>query len=342
MILLVAELRDLRATPERPARGTVIEARLDKGRGPVATVLVQDGTLRVGDAVVVGETYGRVRAMYDDRGGRREDAGPSVPVEVVGLEEVPTAGDLLEVVSTERLAKAIAEERRERRRASEQARARAVSVEEISREAGVGGGPRELRLIVKGDVQGSVEALVGALERMSTPEVLVTILHAAVGNVTESDVMLAAASRATILGFNVRPEPQVRRLAESEGVEVRLYRVIYEVLDDVKAMLRGLVTPVSVEVVLGRAEVRRVFTISRVGTIAGCYVQSGRITRGARVRLLRDGVVVYEGTIASLRRFKEDVREVGEGFECGIGLERFSDIKEGDVLETFAVETRPA
>jgi translation initiation factor IF-2 len=342
MILLVAELRDLRATPEKPARGTVIEARLDKGRGPVATVLVQDGTLHVGDAVVVGETYGRIRAMFDEAGARVETAGPSMPVEVIGLGEIPAAGDLLEAVTNERIAKAVAEERRERRKASEQARTRQVSVEEISKEAGAPTERKELRLIIKGDVQGSVEALVPALERVTTREVIVTILHAAVGSITESDVMLAAASHATVIGFNVRPDPPVRRLAESEGVDLRLYRVIYEVLDDVKKLASGLLTPEAVEVTLGRAEVRRVFSISKAGTIAGSYVVSGRVTRGAKARVIRDGVVVYEGSIASLRRFKEDVREVTEGFECGIGLERFGDVKEGDIIEVFAMEAKPS
>ncbi len=341
MILLVAELRDLRATPERPAKATVIEARLDKGRGPVATVLVQDGTLRVGDAVVVGETYGRIRAMSDDKGARIQHAGPSMPAEVVGLSEVPAAGDLVEVVTNERIAKAVAEERRERRRATEQARVRQLSVEEISKGAGAATERKELRLIVKADVQGSVEALVAALERLTSREVIITILHEAVGSVTESDVMLASASLARVIGFNVRPEPQVRRLAEVQGVDVRLYRVIYEVLDDVKKLASGLIAPEMVEVILGRADVRKVFSISRVGTIAGSYVSSGRIQRGARARLIRDGVVVHEGVIGSLRRFKEDVREVSEGYECGIGFERYNDVKEGDVIEAFGVEAKP-
>ncbi|HEV2283489.1 MAG TPA: translation initiation factor IF-2, partial [bacterium] len=341
MILLVAELRDLRATPEKPARATVVEARLDKGRGPVATILVQDGTLRVGDAVVVGETYGRIRAMQSEAGVRTDTAGPSTPVEIIGLSDVPQAGDLLESVSNERIAKAVAEERRERRRAAEQARSRQLSVEEISRETGTVTERRELRVIVKGDVQGSVEALVPAIERLTTPEVLITILHAAVGNVSESDVMLAAASQAVIVGFNVRPEPQTRKLAEQEHVDIRLYRVIYEVLDDIKKLTTGMLAPKMVEVVLGRVEVRRVYSISRVGTIAGSYVTSGHITRGAKVRVIRDGVVVHEGVVGSLRRFKEDVREVVEGFECGIQIERFNDVKEGDVLEVFAVEAAP-
>jgi translation initiation factor IF-2 len=341
MILLVAELRDLRATPERPAKATVIEARLDKGRGPVATVLVQDGTLRVSDAVVVGETYGRIRAMSDDKGARIQHAGPSMPAEVIGLSDVPAAGDLVEVVTNERIAKAVAEERRERRRATEQSRVRQLSVEEISKETGAATERKELRLIVKADVQGSVEALVAALERLTSREVIITILHAAVGSVTESDVMLASASLARVIGFNVRPEPQVRRLAEVQGVDIRLYRVIYEVLDDIKKLASGLVAPEMIEVILGRADVRKVFSISRVGTIAGSYVSTGRIQRGARARLIRDGVVVHEGVIGSLRRFKEDVREVTEGYECGIGFERYNDVKEGDVIEAFGVEAKP-
>ncbi|MDR7512723.1 MAG: translation initiation factor IF-2, partial [Armatimonadota bacterium] len=337
MILLVADLGDLRAEVDRPARGTIVEARLDRGRGPVATVLVQEGTLHVGDAVVAGETYGRVRAMIDARGQRAEVATPSVPVEVLGLVDVPTAGDLLEAVRDERMARAVAEERRERRRAAEQA-TRPAGAEAVGGEEG----PRELRLIVKADAHGSLEALQGAIPRLSTPEVRIAILHAGVGNVTESDVMLAAASRAVVVGFNVRPDGQVRRMAEAERVDVRLYRIIYEVLDDLAQMQRGLVAPKTQEVVLGQAEVRQVFTISRVGTIAGSYVTTGRIVRGAQARLIRDGVVVYDGRIGSLRRFKEDVREVTEGFECGIGLERFNDVKERDLIETYEVQQVPA
>jgi len=335
MLLLVAELHDLRADPHKPARGTVLEARLDRGRGPVATVLVQEGTLRVGDAVVVGEVYGKVRAMTDDRGQRLTEAGPSTPVEVVGLSDVPTAGDLLEVVPDERRAKAIAEERRERRRAAELTQARKGSLEELVE-------VRELRLVVKADVHGSLEAITGALQRLQTEEVKVNVLHAAVGAVTESDVMLAAASRAVVLGFNVRPDPAARKLAEQEGVDVRLYRIIYEALDDVQALLKGLAAPKLTEVVLGRAEVRRIFHISRVGTVAGCYVVEGRIPRSAQVRLVRDGAVVYDGRLASLRRFKDDVREVAAGFECGMALENFQDIKEGDVIEAYAVQEQAA
>jgi translation initiation factor IF-2 len=303
----------------------------------VATVLVQEGTLRVGDAVVAGETYGRVRAMIDARGQRTEAATPSVPVEVLGLVDVPTAGDLLEAVRDERMARAVAEERRERRRAAEQA-TRPAGAEAVGGDEG----PRELRLIVKADTHGSLEALQGAIPRLETPEVRIAILHAGVGNVTESDVMLASASRAVVVGFNVRPDGQVRKMAAAERVDVRLYRIIYEVLDDLAQLQRGLVAPKTQEVVLGQAEVRQVFTISRVGTIAGSYVTSGRMVRGAQARLIRDGVVVYDGRIGSLRRFKEDVREVTEGFECGIGLERFNDVKVRDLIETYEVQQVPA
>ncbi|HLE76972.1 MAG TPA: translation initiation factor IF-2 [bacterium] len=338
MILLVAELHELRADPTRPGRGTVVEATLDKGRGPVATVLVQEGTLRVGDAIVAGEAYGRVRAMSNDRGDRVTEAPPATPVEVVGLSTVPVAGDMLEVVRDDRLAKAVAEERVERRKAAESATARAAG-EDLYAHAE---GPKELRIILKADTHGSVEALSAAIVRLGTPEVGVTVLHEAVGNVTESDVMLAAASRALVVGFNVRPDAQVRKLAEQEQIDILAYRIIYEAIDDLKARTRGLLAPKRREVSLGQAEVRQTFSISRVGMIAGCYVTNGAINRGATMRVIRDGVVVHEGKISSLRRFKEDVREVTEGFECGIALERFNDVKEGDILEAFEVREEPA
>jgi len=334
LILLVADLHELRANPERPARGTVLEARLDRGRGPVAHVLVQEGTLRVGDIIVAGETWGRVRAIMDERGQRLGSAGPATPVEVLGLEALPGAGAALEVVPEERLARAATQERLEQRRAAEGG-GRPGVVEERAE-------ARELRLILKADVQGSVEALESALRRLEVPGVNLSILHRAVGPITESDVMLAAADHAQIVGFNVRPEAAVRRMAEQEGVEVRLYRIIYEALDDLLAALRGLRPPRAQEVVLGQAEVRQTFNIPKVGTIAGSYVTTGRIVRGTAARLLREGVVVYEGTVASLRRFKDDVREVTEGFECGIGLERFQDIKVGDVIEAYEVQEVPA
>jgi translation initiation factor IF-2 len=336
MILLVAELQDLRADVDRPARGTVIEARLDRGRGPVATVLIQEGRLKITDTVVTGESYGRVRAMFDARGNRVAEATPSTPVEVVGLVDVPTAGDLLEVVRDERMAKAVAEERRERRRAAEMATTRRGAGQETAN------GPKELRLIVKADAHGSVEALTAAIPRLPLTEVALSILHAGVGNISESDIMLAAASRAVVIGFNVRPDAQVRRFAEEQGVDMRLYRVIYEALDDLVAVQKGLFAPKMREVALGQAEVRQVFTIKRLGVIGGSYVTNGRIVRGAMARLIRDGVIAHAGRIGSLRRFKDDVREVTEGFECGIGLERFNDVKEHDIIEAYEIQQVPA
>ncbi len=336
MILLVSDLQELRANPQRPARGTIIEARLDRGRGPVATVLVQEGTLRVGDAVVAGSVSGRVRAMTSERGERLAEATPAMPAEVVGLDDVPVAGDLLEAVRDEKLAKAIAQERRERAHAAEAAR---PAGEEPPAAAE---GPKDLRVILKADAHGSVEALVASLERLATPEIRIVVLHAAVGNATESDIMLAAASRAVIIGFNIRPESQVRRMAEQEHVEILSYRVIYEAIDDIKNRVRGMMAPKRREVSLGQAEVRKTFTISKVGTVAGCYVTAGVIPRSASVRVIRDGVVVHEGKISSLRRFKDDAREVTEGFECGIALERFPDVKVGDILEAFEIREEPA
>jgi len=338
MILLVSELHELRANPSRPARGTVLEAQLDKGRGPVATILVQEGTLRVGDPIVAGEAFGRVRAMTDVRGQRVSEALPAMPIEVVGLDAVPQAGTLLEVVRDDRLAKAVAAERHDRRRASDLA-GRPAAAEEVTTAAG---GPRELRVIAKADTHGSVEAVTAALTRLGTPEVGLSVLQAAVGNVTESDVMFAAASQAVILAFNIRPDPQVRKLAEQEHVDVLTYRLIYEAIDDVRARLRGMLAPVRREVSFGQAEVRQTFTISKIGVVAGCYVTAGTIPRSATLRVTRDGVVVHEGKIASLRRFKEDVREVTEGLECGIALGRFGDIKGGDILEAFEVREEPA
>ncbi len=337
MILLVTDLQEHRANPNRPARGTILEARLDRGRGPVATVLVQEGTLRVGDAVVAGSTSGRVRAMTSYRGERLTEAPPATPAEVVGLDDVPTAGDVLEAVDDEKEAKVVAEQRRLRARASEAAATRGVE-EALP----AGGEAKELRVLLKADSHGAVEALSTSLARLASPEVGVTVLHAAVGNVTESDVMLAAASRAIIIGFNIRPEPPVRKLAEQEHIDILTYRIIYEALDDIKNRLRGMRAPKRVEVSLGQAEVLKTFTISKVGTVAGCRVNAGAIPRSATVRVIRDGVVVHEGKISSLRRFKEDVREVTAGFECGIGLERFPDVKVGDVLEAFEIREEPA
>ncbi len=342
MIILTADLLDLKANPHRKAMGTVLEAKLDRGRGPVATVLVQQGTLRVGDWFVVGATYGRVRALQDDRGRAVSEAGPSRPVEVLGLEAVPQAGDRLLVVEDQAMAERIASARQLELR---QARARMAAMTSLDQlyQRLQAGEVKELQIILKADVQGSLEALRQTLGKLSSEKVKINVIRAGVGAITESDVLLAAASRdmqrtALIVGFNVRPEPRAREVAEQEGVEIRLYSVIYKVEEDIRNAMLGLLAPEEKEVVLGRAEVRQVFRIAKVGNVAGCFVQSGVIRRNARARVIRDHVVVYEGTIASLRRFKEDVTEVKEGFECGLALEKFNDIKEGDVIEAYVIE----
>ncbi|MDI3538010.1 MAG: translation initiation factor [Bacillota bacterium] len=340
MILLVADMQELKANPNRPAVGTIIEAQLDRGRGPVATVLVQKGTLRVGDAVVAGTAAGRVRAMINDKGQRVSSAGPSEPVSVLGFSEVPQAGDILKVVRDEKTARALAEQAKERLREKELKLTPRLTLDELYQRIQEGK-VKELNLVVKADVQGSVEAVSQALEKLSNPEVKVKVIHGGVGAITETDVMLAAASNAIIIGFNVRPEGKAAQAAEEEKVDVRLYRVIYDAIDDVKAAMQGLLAPKLREVSLGRAEVRAIFHVPKVGTVAGCYVQEGRFTRDASVRLVRDGVVVYEGKVASLRRFKDDVREVAAGYECGITLANFQDVKEGDVLEAFRIEEVP-
>ncbi len=336
-ILLVAEIEDLRADPEGPARGTVIEAHLDRGRGPVATCLVQRGTLEAGDALVCGTTWAKVRAMLDENGQPVKAAGPSKPVQVLGWDAVPEPGDEFREVADEREARHLAQEREARARAAELVATRPpATLQELLAQARAEEVP-ELRLVVKADVQGSLQALTEAFGKLPQEEVRVNVIHGAAGAVTESDIQLALASRAIVVGFNVRPDAKARELAEREGVDVRLYRVIYEAIDDVRQALAGLLKPAEEEVELGRAEVRATFRIPRVGTVAGCYVLSGTIQRGARVRVVRDGVVVYEGRVGSLKRFKEDVREVAEGYECGVGIENFQDVKEGDLIEAFEV-----
>jgi translation initiation factor IF-2 len=335
-ILAVAELQELRADPESPPRGVVIEAHLDKGRGPVASVLVQRGTLGVGRAIVCGTAHGKVRAMLDENGQPVEEAPPGRPVQVLGWSRVPEAGDEFRVVEDEREARRIAQEREARVRAAELVAIRpAVRLEDVLDLTGEGAA--ELNIVLKADAQGSVEALTESLEKLSTDEVAIRILRRGVGAVTESDVTLAQASQAIVVGFNVRPDPNARELAEREGVEIRLYRVIYQAVDDIKQALSGLLAPEEQEVELGRAEVRATFRVPRMGMVAGCYVTQGTLTRGSRARLVRDGTVVYDGRIASLRRFKDDVREVAEGFECGVGLENYQDVKEGDVIEAYEV-----
>ncbi|MBO8159396.1 translation initiation factor IF-2 [Thermosyntropha sp.] len=336
MILLVAEMQELKANPDRPAEGVVIESKLDKGRGPVATVLVQKGTLRVGDCLVCGITMCKVRAMMDDKGRRVDEALPSMPVEVMGWSNVPEAGEQV-IACEEKVAKELVELRLNEKKLEEQKQSSRVSLDEFFKHM-QDSDIKELNVVVKGDVQGSVEALSQSLLRLATDEVKVNVIHAAVGAISETDVMLASASNAIIIGFNVRPESKARKHAEAEGIDVRLYRVIYEVIDDVKKAMAGLLEPEYKEKYLGRAEVRATFRVPNVGTVAGCYVIEGKIQRNANVRVLRDGVVIYEGTISSLKRFKDDVREVVENYECGIGIKDFNDIKENDIIEAFTME----
>jgi translation initiation factor IF-2 len=339
MILLQAEVLELRADPKRRAKGTVVEAKLDRGRGPVATVLVQGGTLRVGDAFVVGPFSGKVRALLSDTGAKVTEAGPSMPVEVIGLPGVPAAGDPFVAVSDERVAREIAESRMSKQRTAELAVGSSrVTLDDLYARIKEGD-VKELSLVIKSDVQGSAEALSDAVEKLPSGPIKLQVIHRGVGGITESDVLLASASRAIIIGFNIRPESKATALAEREGVDIRLYTIIYDALADIKAAMEGMLEPTLKERVLGRVEVRQVFTISKVGTIAGCYVTEGTITRqNAGVRVIRDHVMVYQGKMSSLRRFKDDVREVQQGYECGIGVENFKDLKSGDILEVFTVD----
>ena len=332
-VLLVAEMKELRANPNRRAKGIVIEARLDKGRGPVATVLVQNGTLNTGDVVIAGTAVGHVRLMTDDKGRALKSAGPSVPVEIVGLAEVPSAGDEFNAVEDERMARELAEQRREKQK-EEQFRANAkMSLDQLFDR--ISEGTKELKIIVKADVGGSAEAVKASLVKLSNDEVKVNVIHAAAGGITEGDVMFASASDAIIVGFNVRPDKAALDSAERQKVEIRTYRIIYECIEEITAAMKGMLAPTYKENLLGRAEVRQTIHVPNVGTIAGCYVQDGKLTRSAQIRVLRDGIVIFEDKVSSLRRFKDDVREVASGYECGVGLDRFNDIKVGDILEAF-------
>ncbi len=338
MILLQAEMMELKANPDKPARGTIVEAKLDRGRGPVATVLVQSGTLKVGDAFLAGTHAGKVRALIDDSGRRIAEVGPSSPVEVIGFSDVPTSGDIFTVVEDEKRARQVALVRQQKLKLAEIARAGKLTLDDLYAKIKEGE-IRELFIIIKGDVQGSVEALKDALENISHPQVKVKVIHSSVGGINESDVMLAAASSAIIIGFNVRPELKAGQVAEKEGVDIRLYNVIYEAIEDVKKALEGLLEPTLKEKILGRAEVRQIFPISRIGTVAGCYVVDGAMIRSSEgIRVIRDNIVAYEGKIGSLKRFKEDVKEVQAGYECGIMIENFNDIKVGDILENYVIE----
>jgi translation initiation factor IF-2 len=338
MILLQAEIMEIKANPDKKAKGTIIEAKLDRGRGPIATVLVQSGTLKVSDTFLAGIQAGRVRALIDDTGKRLLEAGPSTPVEVIGFPEVPTAGDIFTVVEDEKRARQIALARQQKQRLADMAKARKLTLDELYAKIKEGE-IKELNIIIKGDVQGSVEAIKEALEGIIHPLVKVRVIHSSAGGINESDVMLAAASNAIIIGFSVRPELKAYQSAEKEGVDIRLYNVIYDAIEDVKKALEGLLEPTLKEKTIGRAEVRQLFPISRIGTVAGCYVIDGLISRASEgIRVVRDNIVIYDGKIGSLKRFKEDVREVQTGYECGIMIENFNDIKVGDIFEDYVIE----
>ncbi len=338
MVLLQAEVLELKADPTRMAKGLVIEAKLDRGRGPVATVLVQSGTLHVGDAFVVGTFSGRVRALVTDTGSKTSEAGPSVPVEVIGVPGVPGAGDLFTIVKDERVAREIAQERAMKQRAADLAGPAKISLDDLFAKIQEGN-VKELPIVIKADVQGSAEALASAVEKMPVGAVKLRVMHSGVGGITETDILLAAASKAIVIGFNIRPEPKAAALAEREGVDVRLYSIIYDALNDIRAAMEGLLEPMLKERILGRAEVRQMFTIPKAGLVAGCYVVDGIISRSSvGVRVIRDSVVAYEGKLGSLRRFKDDVREVQQGYECGITVENFNDLKSGDIIEAYVVD----
>ncbi len=336
-VLLVSDMLELKANPDRAAKGVVIEARLDKGRGPVATVLVQNGTLRTGDVIVAGSAVGRVRVMTNDKGERVKEAGPSVPVEITGMAEVPEAGDEFNAVSDERLARELVEQRKSAAKEEQFRSQQKVTLDNLFDQMQQGD-VKELNVVVKADVQGSVEAVRQSLEKLSNDEVRVRVIHGGAGAISESDVMLANASNAIVVGFNVRPDPVAQTSAERDGVELRMYRVIYDCIEEIEAAMKGMLAPKFREVVMGRIEVRNVFKISSAGTIAGSYVLNGKVTRACQIRVVRDGIVIAEDAIDSLRRFKDDVKEVATGYECGIGLAKFSDIKEGDIFEAFVME----
>lgn len=337
MVLLTSEMQELKADANRKAKGTVIEAKLDKGRGAVASLLIQNGTLNVGDSILVGTTYGRIRAMFDDMGKKIKSAGPSIPVEILGLSEVPSAGDRFIVCKDEKTARNMADLRKQKIKADSHQASNRVSLEDLYSQIQEGK-VKELAIVVKADVQGSVEAIRQSLEKLSTDDVKVRVIHGAVGAITETDVTLAAASNALVIGFNVRPDGNAMVQSEKENIEIKTYRIIYDAIEDVKTAMIGMLDPEYKEVVNGKAEVRMTYKISNVGTIAGCYVIDGKIVRNSEVRVIRDGIVIFESTLASLKRFKDDAKEVAKGYECGLSVEKFNDLKEGDVIESFAME----
>ena len=336
-VLLLAELRDLKANPNKAASGTVIEAKLDKARGPIATVLVQNGTLRTGDVVVAGTSVGKIKAMSDYKGKIIKEAGPSEPVKILGLSEVPTAGDIFKAVDDEKKARQVVEQRKFNEKEEIFNKRKTITLDNLFSQIAEGE-IKELNIIVKADVQGSAEAVTTSLEKLSNDEVRVKVIHAGVGTVTESDIMLASASNAIIIGFNIRPDAKTTESAKLHEVDIRLYRVIYQAIEEMEAAMKGMLAPKFREAIQGHAEIRNTFKVSGVGTIAGCYVLDGKIVRNSEVRIVRDGVVVYEGVLSSLKRFKDDAKEVASGYECGCAFDKFNDIKEGDVVESFIME----
>ncbi len=337
MIVLTSEIQELKADATRKAKGAVIESKLDKGRGPVASLLVQNGTLHTGDSILVGSTYGRIRAMFDDKGKKIKSAGPSMPVEVLGLSEVPAAGDKFNVIKDEKTARDMADTRKDKLRTSYLNANHKVSLEDLYKQIQEGT-VKELNIIIKADVQGSIEALKQSLEKLSIESVKVRVIHGAVGAITETDVTLASASNAIIIGFNVRPNDNAIATAEREAVEMKTYRIIYNAIDDVKAAMIGMLEPVYKEIIVGKVEIRQVYKISSIGTVAGSYVLDGKITRNSSIRIIRDGIVILEGALGSLKRFKDDAKEVLAGFECGLTIDKYNDIREGDILEVFAMQ----
>lgn len=336
-IVLAAELEELKANPNREAVGTVIEAKLDKGRGPVATLLIQTGTLNVSDPVIVGTSFGKIRKMTDSNGNEVETAGPSMPVEIIGLQDVPVAGDVFKSFKDEKEARSLADKRKTARIDAERGYSSAMSLEDLSKQIAEGN-MQDINLVIKSDVQGSAEALKSSLERLTTDEVRVNVIRATAGTITEGDILLASASSAVIIGFNIRPSAAVRNLAEEKQVDIRLYNVIYHAIEAVESAMKGMMAPVYEEVIFGQAEVRQTYKVSKIGTIAGCMVIDGKMVSGSDVRLIRDGIVVYEGKMSSLKRFKDDAKTVRQGYECGITIENFNDIKDGDIIESHGEE----
>ena len=340
MVILTAEMQELKANPNRAAKGTVIEARLDKNRGPIATLLVQNGTLHKGDLIIAGTAVGRVRVMTDDKDRAIQSAGPSIPVEITGLAETPTPGDEFDAVADERMARQLVEQRKQAEKDAAAKQASKVTLDNLFAKMQEGE-MKELNLIVKADVQGSAEAVRASLEKLSNEEVRVRVIHAGVGAINESDILLASTANAIVVGFNVRPDAAAQASAQRANVDIRMYRVIYDAIDEIEAAMKGMLAPKYREAIIGHAEVRQTYKVSAIGTIAGCYVKDGKVTRDSKVRVLRDNIVIYEGEIGSLQRFKDSVKEVAQNYECGMSIDKFNDIKEGDIFECYVMEEIP-